>query len=650
MDADIAELVKSERIVAAAELAAHRGQGALASELFERACEWRRAGQWALSAGDAARALPLAVMAGDASTAERALAAVARDASAIGRVAGKLERRGDHAWCARLYESAGKPLDAARAWERAGEAVRAAALLEEANDVVAAARILEAAIRREPQIWTRHVALGGLLLRYGKTEAAARALQKVPADAPERREALSLLVRALDKLGLGQALAEATYELERLGGPIAEKEAPASPGEVKARLFGRYEVVREVASSPSARVLECVDGVRGEHVAVKVFAAYDARGAGRDALARFEREVTVLGTLDHPNVVPLRDYVPEGPAIALAWMSGGTLEKMMAERPLSPARAVEIACAVLSALGEAHRLGVLHRDVKPANVLFDDAGVARLSDFGVAHLGDLSATATAGVIGTLAYMSPEQREGRPASIRSDVYGVGAMLLEMLTGERPTPPQPPRTLPSGAHRDLDRRHDAAVLRMVSEDPEGRPVDAFAARRILTSLAWPNVVVPAAPKPLRTQAPSDRPPAAGRVVVSPDGRTVDTWIGRAIERVPLDDATLARARAFARAGHAALQTVLRVDRDSAEIWLDAPRGEAPAQGLTRTQASEAQDALANLHGQGAVHGAIDREHVLVDEAGNVTIRFTPSAPPTATVDLDRIALSRLVSVSR
>ena len=142
---------------------------------------------------------------------------------------------------------------------------------------------------------------------------------------------------------------------------------------VKARLFGRYEVLREVASSPSARVVECVDTVRTEHVAVKIFAGYDARGAGRDALARFEREVRVLGALDHPNVLPLRDYLPEGPALVLAWMTGGTLDDMLRKEPIAPARAVEIAVAVLSALGEAHRVGVLHRDVKPANVLFDDA-------------------------------------------------------------------------------------------------------------------------------------------------------------------------------------------------------------------------------------------------------------------------------------
>src|SRR6185436_2948721 len=132
---------------------------------------------------------------------------------------------------------------------------------------------------------------------------------------------------------------------------------------------------------------------------------------------------------------------------------------------------------------EAHRVGVLHRDVKPANVLFDSAGVTRLGDFGVAHLGDLSATATAGVIGTLGYMSPEQREGRPATIQSDLYGVGAILWEMLTGQRPVADLSssgpasvaPRMRPSAAHRYLDTRHDGVVIALMADAPEMRPED-------------------------------------------------------------------------------------------------------------------------------------------------------------------------------
>jgi serine/threonine-protein kinase len=382
-------------------------------------------------------------------------------------------------------------------------------------------------------------------------------------------------------------------------------------------------------------------------VAIKILAAYDARGAGRDALARFEREVRVLGALEHPNVVPLRDYLPEGPALVLAWMSGGTLETRLSTGALAPARAVEIASAVLSALGEAHRLGVLHRDIKPANVLFDDAGVARLADFGVAHLGDLSATATAGVFGTLAYMSPEQREGRPASVQSDVFGVGVMLFEMLTGERPVPNQPPRLRPSGVHRDLDARHDTAVLRIFADSPEARPSDAFATRRELAALRWPSTIEPAAPRP-----PSDHPasirPRATRIEKRDDGLPMDRWIGRRVQLVPLTERALVRAAAFARAGHRALQSVLRVDRAAGEIWLGATA--APlSRALSATELAELRAALAALHATGAVHGSIDRRHVAVDPdaSGSVMLLFAADCEPTATADLDQLALARLAS---
>ncbi|MBX3212265.1 MAG: protein kinase [Labilithrix sp.] len=426
--------------------------------------------------------------------------------------------------------------------------------------------------------------------------------------------------------------------------------------------------------SPHARVIECVDGVRGERVAVKIFAGYDARGAGRDALARFEREVRALGTLDHPNIVPLRDYLPEGPALVLEWMGRGTLEHMLATEPLAPARAVEIAIAVLSALGEAHRLGIIHRDIKPANVLFDDAGVTRLGDFGVAHLSDLSATATAGVIGTLGYMSPEQREGRPASVKSDLFGVGAILWEMLTGERPSgapragltaPPgstlrsetgvdEPPPSSaggeglvrPSGAHRDLDARHDAVVFSLVADDPDERPLDTFAARKALASLPWPSSVERVA-VPRRTEKPPSERPSAVRLLAEDDGPEVDQWLGRRVVSFPLDPPTLARASAFARADHPALQLVLRVDRATRTVWLAATRGEPIAGPPTPEQAATLREALDRLHELGEAHGAIDPAHVLVDDSGTVTLAFAPPPAKSATFDLDRLALARLGS---
>lgn len=652
MDDDVAQLVAEERLLEAAELAASRRDARTSSDLFERACAWSAASEQAAIDGDDARALLLAILGHDDPRAEALVARVAASAGATERAHAVLERRAEARWDARLLEAAGRAREAAQAWDRAGEPLHAAALLDRSGDVIGAARLLEGAARREPRADTC-LALGELLLRFGKGEAAIRTLQKVPTTAPERRRAVTLLVRAFEALGLARARVEAEAELAALGGPL--NDAPIPPrmeGEtqVKARLFGRYAIVGEVASSASARVVECTDVVRGERVAVKIFAAYDARGAGRDALARFEREVRVLGRLEHPNVVPLRDYVAEGPAIVLAWMSGGTLETRLARAAedrasaLAPARCVEIACAVLAALAEAHRMGVLHRDVKPANVLFDDLGVTRLGDFGVAHLGDLSTTATAGVIGTLAYMSPEQREGRPATPESDEYSVGAILFEMLTGARPGPDgDAAATRPSGVHRDLDARHDDVVLRMLARDPTARHGGALAARRALFALHWPGTNQPAAP--LTRARAMNAPPQAGRADLDAGGGGYDRWLERPFEHVPLDDRSKARAAAFARVGHPALQAILRIDRASARIWLERPKGRPPSGPLTPAQLADLRAAVDALHAAGIAHGDIDERHLVIDDAGALVLRFTPLPAPTATIDRDRLALARL-----
>jgi tRNA A-37 threonylcarbamoyl transferase component Bud32 len=643
VDADVARLVREERLLEAAAVASERGDPHLASQIYERACDWANAATEALRAGDGPRALELAAEAGDEALAEQAAARVPIEASEA--TAARLARRGHDAFAARLLETTGHALLAARSWERAGQPVRAAALLERAGDPAGAARVLESALRRAPQAWACAAALGALLARFAKHEAAVRVLQRVPGDAPERREALVHLVPALEHLGLARASADAAAELVARGGAPARDE-PEQAARVRQRVFGRYDVVREAASSPSARVLECIDVVRGERVAVKVFAAWDTQGAGRDALARFEREVRTMRALDHPNIVPLRDYVPEGPAIVLAWMPGGTLERMLATTgPLAPARAVEIATAVLAALGEAHRVGILHRDVKPANVLFDDAGGARLSDFGVAHLGDVSTTATAGVFGTLAYMSPEQREGRPATARSDVFSAGTLLREMLTGERPLPGQAARIHPSEAHGELDARHDAIVTRLTAPDPALRPGDAFEARSALLALAWPAALDAVAARPRAAHKSSARP-REGRLQVGLDGTARDAWTGRAVERVALSERALARARSFARADHLDLQGVLRVDHDDATIWLEAPRGGPLDRALSEAERARLRGALEALHAAGAVHGSVDAAHVFVDDSGSgVVLRFEAEPEATATIDRDRLALARL-----
>jgi tRNA A-37 threonylcarbamoyl transferase component Bud32 len=651
VDPDVDRLIREERLLEAARLASERGDTRAASTIYERACEWRQAAVEAIRSQDAARAVRLAAQAGDEETAEQAMALLVRNPAAAKTAASDLAARRQYAWAARVLERCGEPLDGARAWERAGDALRAAALFERTGGATDAERVLRAALGRDPSASAVASALGALLTRFGDWEAAVRVLQRVPPRSRERRSALRFLRDALAGLGLGHAADLAASELGLLGqstiGP--ECDPSAAPGANRASgrralFLGRYDLVREVASSPHARVLECIDVVRGERVAVKMFVGGGASGEGRDAVARFGREARTMKALDHPNVVPVRDVIAEPPALVLTWMHGGTLEELLATAaPIAPARAFEIACAVLSALGAAHRLGILHRDVKPANVLFDEAGGARLGDFGVAHLGDLSTTATAGIFGTLAYMSPEQREGRPASLRSDVFAVGIMLREMLTREKPRPDGAAARPPSQAHRELDPRHDAAIDRMTARDERQRPVDTTEAREMLAALPWTSVSLPHVARP-SWEGSSDGTERSGRIEPVSDGIVLDHWTGRKVEQLALTDRALAHARAFALADHEGLQTVLRVDAPGLAIWLEALEAPALHRPLTHPERARLRSALDALHEVGGVHGRVDAQHVLVSSRG-VVLRVSTEANPTATPSLDRLALARL-----
>lgn len=645
MDADVEALARAQRLDEAARLASDRGDFRASSQLFERACDWTRAAREALRAGDTARAMDLAATSGDDTLGEGVVALLERHPSDALRAARALAARGQARWAARLFEAGGDPATAADQWLACGAPERAGELLERAGRPEDAARALEAGLRRTPDSSPLRTALGALLLRFGREAAAARTLQQVPPGVPQRREALVPLIHALDHLGLTVAADEARAELVALGGQ-PQGTTPASPSfaQVHARLFGRYEVVREVASSATSRVLECTDLARGDRVAVKLLAPWAASGQGRDAASRFEREMRAMRALQHPGVVLLRDWVPEGPAMVLAWMGGGSLEHLLATSgPLAPVRAAEIAVAVLSAVGDAHRVGIVHRDLKPANVLFDEAGGAHVGDFGVAHLGDAGATVTAAVFGTAGYMSPEQRAGTGADPRSDVYAVGAMLREMLTDEPPSPeavdPPPLREF----HPELGPAHEALLARLLARDPAARPSDAVAARAEVLALEWPRSVPPRRAAVTPAMSASDAP-GGPRLGARGTGGATDRWLARTIELAPLTDVSLERARAQARADHPSLQLVLRVDRAASVLWLASASGQAPGRPLEDGLRAQLLEALSALHEAGGVHGHVDAAHVVV-QGDRAVLRFAPQAAPTATTAGDLLALSRL-----
>jgi serine/threonine-protein kinase len=295
--------------------------------------------------------------------------------------------------------------------------------------------------------------------------------------------------------------------------------------------------------------------------------------------------------------------------------------------------------------------------VKPSNVLFDEVGAARLSDFGAAHLGDLSSTATAGAIGTFAYMSPEQRLGRPATLASDLYGVGAVLAELLTGEAPAPAVRGRLTPapSASNPDLTEAHDAAVASLLEEDPAARPADAFEARRALQALSWPERIRPRAARPSVRPRASERPEGEARLTDAEepgDGRDAaprrhDRWLCRDVLVLPLSDEALARARAFARAGHPALPAVLRVDVAAGEIWIAPPRGRALAdapRALTKGQRARLAEAIAALHAAGGAHGSVDAQHLYLHD-GDVALAYPRDPGAGDAVERDAEALRRI-----
>ncbi|MCU1430469.1 MAG: Serine/threonine-protein kinase PrkC [Actinomycetia bacterium] len=159
---------------------------------------------------------------------------------------------------------------------------------------------------------------------------------------------------------------------------------------------------------------------------------------GAEALARFEYEARAAAAVEHANVVAVYDYGDDGERVYLVMeaLTGRTLHDEIEHGPLQPRRVVEVARDVLAGLGAAHQRGIVHRDVKPGNVLFDERGRAKIGDFGVATSGTSDLTQAGIVLGTPAYLAPERLAGHPATARSDLYAVGVVCYEALAGEKP----------------------------------------------------------------------------------------------------------------------------------------------------------------------------------------------------------------------
>ena len=252
----------------------------------------------------------------------------------------------------------------------------------------------------------------------------------------------------------------------------------------------RYTVINRIGSGGMADVYCAQDSQLGRRVALKVLHRRFAEDA--EFVERFRREASAAAGLQHPNVVQVfdRGEIDGTYYIAMEFLEGRSLKQLVRdEGPLDPQRAIDITIGVLRAARFAHKRGVIHRDIKPHNVIVDPEGRVKVTDFGIARAGASDMTETGAIMGTAAYLSPEQAQGHAVSASSDLYSIGILLYELLTGRPPfdaesavtialkqvsEAPVPPRSLNPAVSPELE----DVVLRALQKDPARRFPDADA----------------------------------------------------------------------------------------------------------------------------------------------------------------------------
>jgi serine/threonine-protein kinase len=275
-------------------------------------------------------------------------------------------------------------------------------------------------------------------------------------------------------------------------------------------LDGRYQIQRLLGAGGMAAVWSGRDLRLDRQVAIKEVSGEGLRQPM--AVERFEREAQAVGRLQHPNVVSVYDVGAQDgvPYLVMELVEGATVAQLLADGPLPVADALSVAAQVCDGLAAAHAAGVIHRDVKPANLIVTPGGVAKICDFGVARLLDSGGTGNltrpAMAMGSPSYMAPEQINGGPVDPRTDLYGLGCTFYALLTGEPPftgggplgivhqhitTPPQPLRL----RRPEVPPAVEALVADLLAKAPDDRPPDAAAVRaRIAAAQTDPPAVTP------------------------------------------------------------------------------------------------------------------------------------------------------------
>jgi beta-lactam-binding protein with PASTA domain/predicted Ser/Thr protein kinase len=261
---------------------------------------------------------------------------------------------------------------------------------------------------------------------------------------------------------------------------------------------GRYRVISRLGAGGMADVVLAEDEQLGRKVALKLLHRRFAEDP--DFVERFRREAQAAASLQHPNVVQVYDRGEYDGIyyIAMEYLPGRSLKQLIREEaPLDPLRTIDITMQILKAARFAHQRGVIHRDLKPHNVIVDEDDAAKVTDFGIARAGASDMTETGSIMGTAQYLSPEQAQGHVVSERSDLYSVGVVMYEMVTGRVPFDAESAVTIalkhvseapvpPRERNPDVPRALEQVVLWALNKNPADRPADAEEFMRVLTQV--------------------------------------------------------------------------------------------------------------------------------------------------------------------